>query len=300
MRSAFKKILMALAFVAAGTSAHSETRSSEQSLQDFYSPMQVQILKSEARTERLAFFANVFFNNKSPYLVDPLGEGDEGDFSKGPLYRFDAFDCTTFVETVLALTLADSPEDFRMRINQIRYKEGVVSYLSRNHFPSLDWIPNNIKNGFVKDITAAVAGQKTKWSQTWIDKGEWLRRKGPQFEKMSWEFKPTLAQLPYISKEDLLASSELIERIPSGSIFHVLRPNWDLTKAIGTRLDISHMGFLVREHGVLYMIHASNGASRDGSDDTKRVKKEPFLDYVQRVMMSSPTTAGINILTIPQ
>lgn len=290
MRYEFNKILLALLVfaLAIGISpAHAE---------QFYSQQQLQVLKSISKSDRIGFFANIFFNNKSPYLVDPLGEGENGEFSKGPLYRFDAFDCTTFVETVLALTLSNSLEEFKIRINQIRYKDGIVSYKTRNHFPSLDWIPNNTKNGFVTDITGFIAGPNTKWSQTWIDKGGWLRKKGPQFEEMSLEFKPTLARLPYISKEDLLASAELVDRIPSGSLFHVVRPNWDLTKLVGTQLDVSHMGFLIREQGVLYMIHASNGASRDGSDSTLRVKKEPFLAYVQRVMMASPTTAGVNIL----
>lgn len=300
MVSGFKKILVAVVLISSVTSVHAEVATSDQILQNIYSSTQRQGLGSRSKPERLAFFAHVFFNKKSPYLADPLGEGERGEISKAPLYRFDAFDCTTFVETVLALTLASSPEDFRIRINQIRYKDGVISYQTRNHFSSLDWIPNNIKNGFVKDVTGAIAGKHTKWSQTWIDKGEWLKRKGPQYEGMSLEFKPALAQLPYISKEDILASSELVERIPSGSIFHVIRPNWDLKKAIGTQLDVSHMGFLVREQGVLYMIHASNGASRDGSDGALRVKKERFLEYVQRVMMSSSTTAGINVLAISQ
>lgn len=300
MGSEFKKILMAFLLVALNSVAQAEMLSFDQSLESLYSPTYIQQAGSASKADRLAYFANVFFNQKSPYLVDPLGEGDEGEISQAPLYRFDAFDCTTFVETVLALTLSNSPEEFRARINQIRYKDGVISYQTRNHFPTLDWIPNNTKKGFIKDITAAVAGQELKWSQTWIDKGEWFRRRGSQYVSMSSDFQQTLAQLPYISKEDLLSSSELVDRIPSGSIFHVVRPNWDLRSAIGTQLDVSHLGFLVREQGVLYMIHASNGASRDGSDDTKRVKKEPFVDYVQRVMMASPTTAGVNIIAVSE
>nr|BFD58408.1 DUF1460 domain-containing protein [Bdellovibrio sp. CKG001] len=251
---------------------------------------------SVSTAQRVSDFANLFAQQKVPYLVDPLGEGSTGTVSQGPLYRFDGFDCTTFVETVLALALSSSEEQFRQRMNQIRYKDAIVSYQTRNHFPSVDWIPNNIKNGFVKDITGRVAGAKTKWSQTWIEKGEWFKRKGSAFERMGEGFEPILAQLPYVAKEDLTSSSELLARIPSGTIFHVMRPNWDLRKAIGTRLDISHMGFLVRENGVLYMVHASNGASRDGSDDSMRVKKEVLSDYVERVMMASPTMAGMNLL----
>lgn len=298
MKLNLKKIIAVMAFASGVASVQAQVNSPAKDLLNIYAQDQQQKLVTRSQSDRLAFYANAFFAHNTPYLVEPLGEGDSGAFSKAPLYRFDAFDCTTFVETVLALSFSSSPADFQTRINQIRYKDGVIAYEKRNHFPSLDWIPNNIKNGYLKDVTGIIAGQKTKWSQTWIEKGEWFRNKGPQFEQISHEFKPALAELPYISKEDLLASSDLIEKIPSGSIFHVVRPNWDLKKDTGTQLDISHMGFLVREQGILYMIHASNGVSRDGSDDSKRVKKEPLAEYIQRVMLPSPTTAGMNILAV--
>lgn len=273
--------------------ALAEGAGAEQRLQSLYtSSAQLQ------GKDRVSMYALQFLSEKSPYIVDPLGEGRDGDVSQGPLYRFDGFDCTTFVETVLALALSSTPEQFRVRMNQIRYEKAVVSYETRNHFPSVDWIPNNIENGFVKDITGSIAGSKTKWSQTWIEKDLWFAKKGESFVGMSRHFKPELGQLPYIAKEDLLKNPELMDKIPSGTIFHVVRPNWDLRKAIGTKLDVSHMGFLIREKGVLYMVHASNGASRDGSDDDKRVKKESLYGYVERVMMASPTTAGINVLAV--
>lgn len=283
-----------------GAVAFAQSPSDEHRLQALYSdvPRFSQSVPGGTLESRLRTYALQFLSEKSPYLVDPLGEGASDELSPGPLYRFDGFDCTTFVETVVALAVSSSPQEFRQRINQIRYKKGAVSYQTRNHFPSVDWIPNNTEAGFVRDITGQVAGRLTRWSQTWIEKGEWLRKKGPRFESLGQDFKTELGRIPYIGKEDLLAVPGLMERIPSGVIFHVVRPNWNLKKSIGTELDVSHMGFLMREKGLLYMVHASNGASRDGSDDSQRVKKELLSDYIERVMMKSPSTAGINILEI--
>ena len=42
-----------------------------------------------------------------PYLIDPLGEGFGID--PDPLARYDAFDCLTFVEELLALVMAGDP-----------------------------------------------------------------------------------------------------------------------------------------------------------------------------------------------
>ncbi len=252
------------------------------------------VKKLNAR-ERAIYYADIFLQNKTPYMADPLGEGPNGQISKAPLYRFDGFDCTTFVETVMALSFSTNANQFQQRINQIRYKNAEVDYAARNHFTSIDWIPNNSVQGFVKDITIAVAGKDTRWSQTWIDKASWFAKKGENYIEMSQHFDRQLAQLAYVGKEDLLAKPELVNRIPSGSIFNLVRP----TKVAGTRLDVSHQGFLIRENGVLYMVHASNGMSRDGSDNYMGVKKEPLHNYISRVMLSKESMVGFNILALP-
>ena len=143
--------------------------------------------------ERAIYYADIFLHNKTPYVADPLGEGSNGEISKAPLYRFDGFDCTTFVETVLGLSFSNTPEEFEKRILQIRYKGAEVDYETRNHFTSIDWIPNNAAQGFVKDITGAVAGKDTRWSQTWIDKASWFAKKGDNYVEMSRHFDRQLA-----------------------------------------------------------------------------------------------------------
>ena len=246
---------------------------------------------------RIIFFAQYFLGQRSPYIANPLGEGPQGEFDQAPLYRFDGFDCTTFVETILALSLSRSVEEFDRNLKQIRYKDGLVGYQTRNHFPSIDWIPNNSAQGFVKDITAEIDPVNFKTSRTWIQKDEWVRMKGVDFAQMSFEFSKQWAEINYLPKEQILSQSEVFDRIPEVAIFHIVRPQWNLQKAIGTHLDVSHMGFLIRERGEFILLHASNGV-RDGGGDYKGVKRESLRDYIERVMMKSPTMAGINLLKI--
>ena len=87
------------------------------------------------------------------YSLNPLGEnfGIDND----PLYRFDKFDCLTYVETVLALHFAKNKDEFETIINNIRYSNGKVSFETRNHFTNPDWIRNNHK--YVSDITNNIA-----------------------------------------------------------------------------------------------------------------------------------------------
>ena len=293
-------LTLSLVLPFSGAYALSFQENADAQLKSLYSsPMWSSKMVQHSTVPRVIYFSKIFLAQKSPYILDPLGEGEQGLFSKNPLYRFDGFDCTTFVETVLALARSENAEAFRTSMNQIRYKEGRISYETRNHFPSLDWIPNNTRAGVVKDITGVIAGENTKWAQTWIDKGAWYRKKGEAYSALSKLFSPELAQLPYISKDDLLNRPALVDRIPSGSIFHVVRMNWDAAaEAAGTPLDVSHMGFLVREQGVLYMIHASNGVARDGSDNFMGVKKEALVSYIQRVMVGKSSMVGFNILAV--
>ena len=295
--NAFGRLLSFLVFVCFSFGAVGLAWSSDHELDTLYSNSDQQRLTSFKTTKRIDFFARKFLNEKAPYVVNPLGEGADSEFEKGPLYRFDAFDCTTFVETVMALSFARTAGDFLPVLNQIRYKNGIVSYQTRNHFPSLDWIPNNIQNGFVRDITSAIDPNHFQTSRTWIEKDSWIKMKGVDYQPLSGLFNKQWASVNYITKEALLTQPQLLEKIPSGSIFHVVRPQWNLTAAIGTQLDISHVGFLIREEGLLYIIHASNGV-RDGSSDYKGVKKELLLSYIERVMMKSPSMAGLNVLQI--
>jgi hypothetical protein len=209
----------------------------------------------------------------------------------------------------MALSLSRNADEFKIRINQIRYKNGAISYETRNHFTSVDWIPNNVANGFVKDITEDVAGSLMKVSQTSIDKENWFLKKAETagavaeseiYRAIGDGISKTIARINYVSKEDLLNKPEILNRIPSGSIFSLVRPNWDLVAAIGTRLDVSHQGYLIREDGILYMVHASNGMGRDGSDNYMGVKKEALTSYISRVMLSKASMAGFNILALPK
>ena len=84
------------------------------------------ILASEAGitdlNDRLESVSSPFLNR--PYLPNgPLGEGTNGKYDRGPLYRTDQFDCTTFVETTVALARSHSLRDFKKEIIHNRYRD---------------------------------------------------------------------------------------------------------------------------------------------------------------------------------
>jgi hypothetical protein len=93
------------------------------------------------------------------YALDPTGEGAGHD--PDPPARYDAFDCVTFAEEVLALALAGDPRHAAHVRRQLRYDGGEVDYARRNHFMELQWIPHNVRDGWLDDVTASIGAVTT-------------------------------------------------------------------------------------------------------------------------------------------
>lgn len=268
-------------------------------------------------TERLEKAA-LFFIGK-PYLLGALGEGSEGHFDQSPLYRTDGFDCETYVDTVLALALAANSSVFKQCMNKIRYTDGRVGFLTRNHFISLDWNPGNQRQAFIKDITASIKNEQhqsvSQLARALIDKPAWyqhmtteritLHPDNPELQqKRLLELKKrgaTLAiseaSIPYLPLTALFdkqgkANTYLFAQIPHGAIIEIVRPNWDLSLQIGTHLNVSHLGFAFRNHGELFF--------RQASSTYGKVMDVPLIAYLSKARQS-PTIRGINVqIVLPE
>ncbi len=63
--------------------------------------------------------------------------------------RDDAFDCVTYLETVLAGADARKPREFDDLLRKIRYHNGEVEWRERNHY-FFDWCRHNVENGLCR------------------------------------------------------------------------------------------------------------------------------------------------------
>ena len=253
--------------------------------------------------QRIKTQSGVLLN--TPYLAGALGEGVSGKYDQNPLYRFDYFDCETYVDTVMALVLAKNLTDFRSKINQIRYKQANVNFTQRNHFPSADWIPNNKKNGFIRELTYFIAGQKTKVSRAQINRRSWyhyltadriqiayltpqekesrLTQLKSEGETLYFSKKVSIAYIPVF---ELLRNPKLRQKIPSGSLIFFVVHDTYLTSRIGTPMNVLHMGFAIWNKGQLYCRMASSKA--------KRVLDVRFQDYL-KTYLPLGTLDGISV-----
>jgi hypothetical protein len=82
-----------------------------------------------------------------PYQTNPL----IGSAATPEVFTvsLDGFDCVTYIETMLALSLASDADDFVEWLRKIRYEGGCIAWERRNHYMT-GWISSNIRAGAVK------------------------------------------------------------------------------------------------------------------------------------------------------
>lgn len=182
-----------------------------------------------------------------PYLVDPTGEGVEPD--PDPPARYDAFDCLTFVEEVLALTLSGDPSGAPRVRQALRYGSGSVAYQDRRHFMLTEWIPDNIADGWLVDITDTLGEthllDKEITAETW----RWWRRRS-LFSLPDSKLPAGRYQLPLLSLDAAMAAAA---EIPAGALILTVRQSKD-----GVPIVVTHLGFKLPDTGDRPMVrHAT-------------------------------------------
>lgn len=171
------------------------------------------------------------------------------------------FDCTTFVETVLALsrTLREPEptfENFCHQLQSIRYRGGVIrDYTDRLHYFS-DWAYENERKGWVKEITQAAGGKPLALSLSFMSThpGSYRQLKdNPAFLRKIAEKEKEINGRPHY----YLPAGEIQSHLPemqSGDIVCFV------TTILG--LDVSHVGFVYRQGVTATFIHASSAAKK--------------------------------------
>lgn len=205
-----------------------------------------------------------FFIGK-PYVAHTL----EIEENENLIINFRELDCTTFVETCIALSKVVKSGDHTLMnyahiLTQIRYRGGVVDgYTSRLHYIS-DWKYENEQNGILTDITLDIGGETIIKPITFMSSHsnayKNLKNNDIDIEKIKEieriiDKRNNYAVIP----EQAIYSAE--KQINDGDIIAFA------TSING--LDYSHIGIAYHEGKVLKFIHASSTARKvviqDGS-----------------------------------
>ena len=207
--------------------------------------------KSDA--DKVMFFARSMIG--IPYRGGTLDVNE----NESLVVRTDSVDCTTYVETILAMYLASKAEDdeysdFKEALTRIRYRDGVIKgYSSRLHYFS-DWVANNEKKGILYEVTSRSNHSQRHFSINYMTKHSGLYRRLKEDslsvnEMLCVEEKWKNYDMSYIPKELLKEHHNNID-ICNGDIL-ALTTNID-------GLDVLHLGFAVWVDGNIHLLHASS------------------------------------------
>ena len=219
---------------------------------------------------RVALFARSF--EGTPYGSHTL-EGDPEMLT----VRLDSLDCTTFVETAMALAYTSmesrrSWRDFVYNLQRMRYRGGNVNgYPSRLHY-IYDWIVDNRHRGIFTDVTDHFP--RVSYIMRTID-----------FMTSNRELYPALAdsanyarmrdlengyrqhRFPYIKTNDLALKATKAE-LHDGDVVALVSNL--------KNLDVTHMGIIVKDGpgAEPYLLHAS---STDGKVEVSKLPLDQFM-----------------------
>lgn len=201
----------------------------------------------------IMFFAEAF--EGVPYKSGTLDTG----VTESLVVRTDSLDCTTYVETVLALYLASKKhnpgyKDYVESLQQIRYRGGVVNgYVSRLHYFS-DWVKDNEAKNILCERTNDNTHEVRVFSLNYMTEHAGLYRQLRDNDSLLCEMRKIETkweniEMSYIPKNNLcLSESEL--KIKDGDVL-------SLTTNI-SGLDVVHLGFASWIDGHLHLLHASS------------------------------------------
>ena len=215
----------------------------------------------------------------TPYVAGTL-EGNPEQLT----VNTEELDCTTFVETALALALTvenhrTSWRDYINTLEQLRYRNGRVNgYPSRLHYIS-DWIVDNTHRGNLIEVTERIGRADSKiktldYMSSHRDAYPALADSANYAGVKNVEIGYRSHKYPYI-KSTNIGSAQLKD----GDVVALT------TNAQG--LDVTHLGIIKLVNGVPHLMHASSKQKKVIIDDL------PLADYLRR-----NRTQGIRVIRL--
>jgi hypothetical protein len=214
--------------------------------------------------------AKSFLNR--PYKAHTL----EGNATEKLVVNLRDFDCSTYVETCIAMGLTYRKNDisfdkFKGYLKRLRYynKGTIKGYDSRIHYFS-DWLYTHTQDGLLVDITPSMGGvewnRNVNFMSTHWDKYPFVKNTSLQEKIQSVESKISNQNFTYIPRSKV---KSIENQFLNGDIIGIT------TNIDG--LDMTHEGFAIRlQDKRVYLLHASS--------DFKRVMvtDKPLAEYLAK------------------
>lgn len=182
------------------------------------------------------------------------------NMSESLVINLTGLDCVTFVENCLVFARCikqgkTSFDDYKAELKKVRYRDGKIDgYSSRLHY-FCDWITNNEDKGIVKNITADIGGvsynKNIDFMSTHTKSYKQLSNSSELDGIVAAENAINSRYYYYIPTKDI---SKSYDQMQTGDIIAT-------TTSIGG-LDVTHTGYVYKESGGTYFMHASSKSKR--------------------------------------
>ena len=244
-------------------------------------------LTKRGNENRVFYFGKQFLG--LPYVAHTLELGD----TEHLIVNLRELDCTTFVETVVALSLCDkqdkrSFEDFCNNLTTIRFREGIMTdYTSRLHYFTW-WAEDNEQLGIVEDI----APQDAPWGA--FTDVQTININYMSAHPTSYkQLKNHPEFIPAIRQYEQATNGRTFRYVPKRNM------NWKQPSSLGVihngdivamltdkdGLDTRHIGIAFWQNERLHLLHASS------LNKKVLMSKETFYEYE----MKQPKHMGIRV-----
>ncbi len=227
---------------------------------------------------------------EAPYKVNPIGKDAVTAFYV-PSVAY-GFDCTTYVETVLAqYKQRQNGLSFQENLHKIRYIDAKVGFFSRAHFMEAHWIPNALQQNFIAEYPLQNS-QKIHFHiplRQWFLDNAFVEVKDDSYILQAQK-QPHMvtAVLDYVPVQYI--NTQVLKSLPDFMVvFFLKKMSKKNLKKYGleqsdTQIFITHMGIL--RHKKLY--HASLRH--------KKVVMEDLLSYIRSI----PEYVGVSLYAVKE
>jgi hypothetical protein len=207
-------------------------------------------------------------NIGQPYDLYLLGEMPFEYYDPQPIYCLQKSDCVVYCEHTYAMALAQNWSGFMLLLQRIRYRDGQLGVVTRNHYTEADW---NVSNRWlVKDITAEIAGDRALRFKQKIDRKKFFKKR----------YQLTV-DIPIEEHADIylpLAQIELAKpHLQDGDFVNIVRgivpPGSKPNATASSSAWVGHVGLIaLGDDGQVRLIHSTK----------PQVREEPIDAYIAR------------------
>lgn len=207
------------------------------------------------------------------YRIFLLGEFPFEIYDTDPLYSLGESDCVVFSEHMYAMALAHDWPSFFTLLQRIRYKDGEIGMLTRNHYTVADWDRNNA--WLVEDITEELAGDGIVYTTMVVNRARFFKKYG-----IAQDIPPETVEWSYIPYQIL---PDIIDKLQPGDFVNIIRGNdggkWAGHVGLITKGESGRVNFLhstrpkVTEQPLMDLYHSAETGNEERRQENEKITK---------------------------